>query len=126
MTFMPRDPNARSDRALSRRARLLRSPTTTIDEEDIVDWLWTILGALGAGVIIGPLARLVLPGKQDISIVMTIVVGAVGALLGGFIYEALGGDDTAGIDWIRLFVQIAVAAGGVVAYGALAGRKQVS
>ncbi len=88
--------------------------------------VWTILGALVAGVIIGPLARLVLPGKQNISLIMTIVVGAVGALLGGFIYEAFGGGETSGIDWIRLFVQIATAAVLVVIYGSITGRKQVS
>ena len=44
-----------------------------------MDWLWTIIGALLAGIIIGPLARLVLPGRQNISMGMTILVGAVGA-----------------------------------------------
>lgn len=88
--------------------------------------VWTIVGALVAGVIIGPLARLVLPGKQNISVIMTIIVGAVGALLGGFIYEFFGGGETSGIDWIRLFVQIATAAVLVLAYGAFTGRKQVT
>ena len=32
-----------------------------------MDWLSTIIGALLAGIIIGPLARLVLPGRQNIS-----------------------------------------------------------
>ena len=77
----------------------------------------TIIGGLVAGIIIGPLARLVLPGKQDISLIMTIVLGAVGAIAGGFIYEAFGGTDTSGIDWIRLFVQVGVAAVVVVIYG---------
>lgn len=81
------------------------------------DVLGTIFGGLVAGIIIGPLARLVLPGKQNISLVMTIVLGAVGAIVGGFIYEWLGGGETSGIDWIRLFVQIAVAAIVVVIYG---------
>ena len=79
--------------------------------------LGTIIGGLVAGVIIGPLARLVLPGKQDISLGMTILLGAVGAIVGGFIYQAFGGGETSGIDWIRLFVQIAVAAVVVVIYG---------
>lgn len=79
--------------------------------------LGTIVGALVAGIIIGPLARLVLPGKQHMSLGMTIVLGAVGALIGGFIYELLGGGETSGIDWIRLFIQIGVAAVAVVIYG---------
>lgn len=81
------------------------------------DVLGTLIGGLLAGIIIGPLARLVLPGKQNISIVMTIVLGAVGAIVGGFAYEALGGSDTAGIDWIRLIIQVAVAAVAVLIYG---------
>ena len=79
--------------------------------------LGTIIGGLLAGIIIGPLARLVLPGKQDLSLGMTILLGAVGAIVGGFVYQAFGGSETSGIDWIRLFVQIAVAAVVVIIYG---------
>ena len=81
------------------------------------DVLGTLLGGLVAGIIIGPLARLVLPGKQNISLVMTIVLGAVGAIVGGFAYEALGGGETSGIDWVRLLVQVGVAAVVVLIYG---------
>ena len=81
------------------------------------DVLGTLLGGLVAGIIIGPLARLVLPGKQSISLVMTIVLGAVGAIVGGFVYEALGGGETSGIDWVRLLVQVGVAAVVVLIYG---------
>lgn len=76
----------------------------------------TIIGALFAGIIIGPLARLVLPGKQDISLGMTILVGAVGALIGGLIAQGLGVDSTSGIDWIKHAIQVAVGAGAIVAY----------
>ncbi len=80
------------------------------------DVLATLLWGLLAGVIIGPLARLVLPGKQDISLIMTIVLGAVGAIVGGFVYDALGGTDTSGIDWIKLLIQVGVAAVVVLIY----------
>lgn len=81
------------------------------------DVLGTIVWGLLAGIVIGPLARLVLPGKQNISLVVTIALGAVGAIIGGFVYEALGGDETGGIDWIRLAIQVAVAALAVLIYG---------
>jgi uncharacterized membrane protein YeaQ/YmgE (transglycosylase-associated protein family) len=81
------------------------------------DVLGTLLGGLVAGIIIGPLARLMLPGKQNISLVMTIVLGAVGAIVGGFVYEALGGGETSGIDWVRLLIQVGVAAVVVLIYG---------
>ncbi|HEX9848324.1 MAG TPA: GlsB/YeaQ/YmgE family stress response membrane protein [Acidimicrobiia bacterium] len=83
------------------------------------DVLGTIVGGLIAGIIIGPLARLVLPGKQNIGIGMTIVLGAVGAIAGGLIYEAFGGTETSGIDWIRLLIQVGVAAIVVVIYGGM-------
>ncbi|MEX0865559.1 MAG: GlsB/YeaQ/YmgE family stress response membrane protein [Acidimicrobiia bacterium] len=87
------------------------------------DVLGTLVGGLVAGIIIGPLARLVLPGQQNISLPMTIVLGAIGAILGGFIYEWLGGADTSGIDWIKLAVQVAVGAVAVLIYGSMQGRK---
>ena len=83
------------------------------------DVVATLVWGLLAGIIIGPLARLVLPGKQDISLVMTIVLGAIGAIIGGFVYDALGGSDTSGIDWIKLLVQVAVAAVVVAIYGGM-------
>ncbi len=47
---------------------------------------------------------------------MTILVGAVGALVGGFIAQALGVGETPGIDWIRHAIQIGVAALTIVVY----------
>ena len=54
-----------------------------------------IIGAIIVGVIAGYLARLLMPGKQDIGFLTTAVVGVVGALVGYFLVaELLGiGDD---------------------------------
>lgn len=87
------------------------------------DVLSTLVWGLVAGIIIGPLARLVLPGKQNISLVMTVVIGAVGAILGGFIAEAIDLAETDGIDWIKLAIQVGVAAVAVLFYGGMAGRR---
>lgn len=85
--------------------------------------LEVIIGALLWGIIIGPLARLVLPGEQNISIGMTILLGAIGALVGGLIYQAaLNGGDTEGIDWILHLIEIAVAAVAVAIYINMRGR----
>ncbi len=44
-----------------------------------------IIGLLVVGLIIGALARLIKPGKQRMSILMTMVLGVVGAFIGGFL-----------------------------------------
>ena len=41
-----------------------------------------IIGAVLIGLIIGALARLVMPGKQSIGVIMTTVLGAAGSLIG--------------------------------------------
>ncbi len=72
-----------------------------------------IVFAIIVGLIIGALGRLVLPGRQDIPIWLTIVIGIIAALIGTAIAGALGVRHTNGIDWIQLFIQIALAAVGV-------------
>ncbi len=54
-------------------------------------FIFTILGWIIAGLIVGALARLVVPGKQNMGIAMTIVLGIVGAMVGGFIASFLFG-----------------------------------
>lgn len=48
-------------------------------------FIGTILGWIIAGLIVGAFARLLMPGKQNMGILMTIVLGIVGAFVGGFI-----------------------------------------
>ena len=76
----------------------------------LATWMWTLIAALFIGVFIGGLARLVLPGRQKISIVATWMIGFVAALLGGMVAQIFGFGDTAGVDWIKLAVQVAIAA----------------
>ncbi|HEY8475078.1 MAG TPA: GlsB/YeaQ/YmgE family stress response membrane protein [Natronosporangium sp.] len=52
---------------------------------------------------------MILPGRQNISVWLTIAVGIVAALVGGLIADWLGVGETKGIDWIRHFIQIALA-----------------
>jgi uncharacterized membrane protein YeaQ/YmgE (transglycosylase-associated protein family) len=69
----------------------------------------TIIGLIIAGIIIGALARLFLPGKQAIGMIATIIVGIIGTLVGYWIAAALGVDKTNGVDWIRWIISIIVA-----------------
>ena len=73
-------------------------------------WVWMLIVSLIAGIIFGPLARLVLPGKQNIGLGWTILGGGIGAFIGGLIAKALGVKDTPGPDWTQYLIQIICAA----------------
>ena len=45
----------------------------------------TIIGAIVIGLVVGGLARLVMPGKQNIGVVMTVILGAIGAFVGTWV-----------------------------------------
>ena len=79
----------------------------------MIAFMWTIIGALFVGIVIGGLARLLLPGRQDMSILSTITIGFLAALIGGGIAQLFGVGDTDGIDWIKLAIQIGLAMVGV-------------
>lgn len=49
-----------------------------------------MIGFIVAGLIIGALARLLLPGKQKIGILWTLALGVVGSVIGGTIANLLG------------------------------------
>jgi uncharacterized membrane protein YeaQ/YmgE (transglycosylase-associated protein family) len=83
-----------------------------------------IIGAVIIGLIIGALGRLIVPGKQDIPIWLTIVVGIVAALIGSAIVGPLR--DTDGVDWVELIVQIALAALGVFLAASMRGRGRTA
>jgi uncharacterized membrane protein YeaQ/YmgE (transglycosylase-associated protein family) len=85
-----------------------------------------IITALIVGLIIGALGRLVVPGKQNIPIWLTMVIGVVAALLGTVIARAFGVDSTGGIDWIELLFQILLAAVGVALVVGIGGRRGVT
>lgn len=57
--------------------------------------LWTIIGLIIIGLIAGLIARLIIPGKQSIGILMTIVLGIVGSFVGGFLGYLIFGSDPA-------------------------------
>ncbi len=52
-----------------------------------------MIGFLVAGLIIGALARLIVPGKQNLGILATLALGLVGSLIGGLIAQAFGTGD---------------------------------
>ena len=71
--------------------------------------LWAIIG----GTILGVLARLILPGRQNISMLWTIVVGIAAMLIGGVVATWLSVGETSGIDWIKHGIQLALGVLGI-------------
>ena len=66
---------------------------------------WIVLG-----LIVGIVAKLIMPGKDPGGIMITIVIGIAGALLGGFISTALGFGIVTGVNlW-----SLAIAVGGAL------------
>lgn len=66
-----------------------------------MDLLWAILAWSLFGLIAGAIARLLVPGRQPMSILMTIVLGIVGSLLGGFVgWLLIGGQPLQASGWI--------------------------
>ncbi|MEJ5915052.1 GlsB/YeaQ/YmgE family stress response membrane protein [Pseudokineococcus sp. 1T1Z-3] len=79
-----------------------------------------VISALIVGLVVGALARLVLPGKQNISILLTILIGIAAAFIGGFIGTAID------VGWVvTLIIQVVVAVIGVSIVAGTQGRKAV-
>ncbi|MBB6350285.1 GlsB/YeaQ/YmgE family stress response membrane protein [Nonomuraea muscovyensis] len=83
----------------------------------------SILGAIVIGAVIGAVGRLLLPGRQAIGWILTVVVGIVAALVGTLLAQVLGVETTPGIDWIELVMQVVLA---IVGVGLVAGLKRGS
>ena len=59
----------------------------------------SILGYILVGLIVGLLARMLVPGRDQIGLLGTLVLGVVGAVLGGWLAGAFF-KETAGVDWL--------------------------
>ncbi|MER8089792.1 GlsB/YeaQ/YmgE family stress response membrane protein [Streptomyces sp. NPDC058316] len=65
-------------------------------------WLWAII----VGLVLGVIARAILPGKQNIPLWLTTVFGILGSVLGNAVATWIGVNDTKGIDWTRHLLQL--------------------
>jgi uncharacterized membrane protein YeaQ/YmgE (transglycosylase-associated protein family) len=79
---------------------------------------YSIIGAIIVGLILGVLAKLVMPGKQRVPLWLTILVGIVAAIIGNYVATLLGVAETFGFDWTRHGLQLLFA---VIGIGALSG-----
>jgi uncharacterized membrane protein YeaQ/YmgE (transglycosylase-associated protein family) len=97
----------------------MREPLRPGRREDAVlalGLLVSMLGYLVLGVVVGMIARVVVPGTGGMGIISTAFLGGVGAWAAGSIVNALGGD-TFGIDWIASIV-------GAIVMVAIFGRRR--
>jgi uncharacterized membrane protein YeaQ/YmgE (transglycosylase-associated protein family) len=81
----------------------------------------SIVGYILIGLVVGILARLLVPGRDALGIVGTILIGIAGAVVGGW----LAGNvfkETQGIDWIA---SVAVAIVLVLLVRAASGRRRL-
>lgn len=68
-----------------------------------------IIGFLVFGLVVGALARLIKPGKQKLSLIMTLVLGVVGSIIGGVIAQLLGTGSIMELNVIGAIVAIVAA-----------------
>ena len=59
----------------------------------------SILGYILVGLIVGLLARLLVPGRDPVGLLGTLLIGVIGAVLGGWLAGAFF-KETAGVDWL--------------------------
>jgi uncharacterized membrane protein YeaQ/YmgE (transglycosylase-associated protein family) len=91
-----------------------------------------IISAVLIGILVGTLGRLILPGRQNIGVISTVVVGILAALGGTWVARALGVHDRAPASfnwdavgwhrtwsWAELGIQVLVAIIGIALAAAL-------
>jgi uncharacterized membrane protein YeaQ/YmgE (transglycosylase-associated protein family) len=84
----------------------------------------SIILALIVGAVIGLVARLIMPGKQDITMVPTVIIGALGGVIGSAAASRFGYHNAnGGIAWIPLFIGVAVAIALIAIYESVMGRR---
>ena len=87
----------------------------------------TIIGAIVIGLIVGALARLVMPGKQNIGVVVTVILGAIGSFLGTWVSYKLGySNQNGGFKIIPFFVGVIFAIVLIAAYIGIIGRRRTN
>jgi uncharacterized membrane protein YeaQ/YmgE (transglycosylase-associated protein family) len=66
-----------------------------------------VIGFIVFGLVVGVAARLLVPGRQELSLGMTVLLGVVGSVVGGIVANALGTGDVFELNFIGAVVAIA-------------------
>ncbi|HVF77041.1 MAG TPA: GlsB/YeaQ/YmgE family stress response membrane protein [Solirubrobacteraceae bacterium] len=68
-----------------------------------------MIGFIVAGLVIGLLARLLLPGRQRIGLLWTLALGVLGSVVGGVVANAIGSGDIWELNVIGFVVAVLAA-----------------
>ncbi len=85
-----------------------------------------MIGFIVFGLVVGALARLIKPGKQNLSLLATLGLGLVGSVIGGTIAWLIGTGDILELDFIGSVVAIVAAVALVGTAEAITGGKSSS
>lgn len=84
----------------------------------------SIILAIVVGALIGLIARLLMPGKQDIGMIMTIALGALGGLIGSWVSSQFGYHNAnGGIAWVPFLIGIGAAIVLIAIWETVRGRR---
>ncbi|MBV1780232.1 GlsB/YeaQ/YmgE family stress response membrane protein [Paeniglutamicibacter sp. ABSL32-1] len=68
-----------------------------------------MIGFIVAGLVIGALARLIKPGKQNLSLLVTLLLGLAGSVIGGVVANLLGTGNIFELNVIGFIVAVVAA-----------------
>jgi uncharacterized membrane protein YeaQ/YmgE (transglycosylase-associated protein family) len=83
-----------------------------------------VIGFIVAGLIIGALARLIKPGKQNLSLLATLLLGLAGSVIGGVVASLLGTGDIFELNFLGFIVAVIASVLLVGTAEALTGRRR--
>ncbi|MFC4904414.1 hypothetical protein BJF77_06625 [Kocuria sp. CNJ-770] len=85
-----------------------------------------MIGFIVAGLVIGALARLIKPGRQNLSLIATLLLGLAGSVIGGVIASALGTGDIFELNVLGFIVAVIAAVLLIGVAESLSGRNKAA